>query len=188
MKRVIIESPTFKPGAHVSIPGKRCTKCDKILPRDTFCKDKKRSDGKHPWCRYCVKAYRIKHDKKPETIEKIRTYQREYARRPKRKQQIREYQRTDAGRRVQWKSKLFSKYGLTEAAYAALVESQGGKCAVCQDPLVSTRHTHVDHCHKTGVVRGILCHNCNRALGAARDSPVILRGLIAYLGRTSCGA
>jgi hypothetical protein len=56
-------------------------------------------------------------------------------------------------------------------------EAQDGLCAVCHrsDP------EHVDHDHTTGEVRGMLCFNCNQALGNVRDDLVVLRSLIGYL-------
>lgn len=69
-------------------------------------------------------------------------------------------------------------YGLTEDEYDALLASQDSRCAVCRresDRLV------VDHCHDSGRVRGILCGQCNLALGLVRDDPEVLAGLIAYL-------
>jgi len=57
-----------------------------------------------------------------------------------------------------------------------MIEAQGGTCAVCPGP-----PQHVDHDHETGEVRGILCSNCNQALGNVRDDPTPLRGLARYL-------
>jgi hypothetical protein len=57
-----------------------------------------------------------------------------------------------------------------------MIEAQGGTCAVCPG-----EPQHVDHDHETGLVRGILCFNCNQALGNARDNAQVLRGLARYL-------
>jgi len=53
--------------------------------------------------------------------------------------------------------------GVTDEAYEALLEAQGGGCAIC-GAKPKTRRLHVDHDHATGKVRGLLCHRCNRAL------------------------
>lgn len=53
--------------------------------------------------------------------------------------------------------------GFTAEAYDAMLEAQGGGCAICGNPPKS-RRLHVDHDHKTGAVRGLLCHRCNRGL------------------------
>jgi len=72
-------------------------------------------------------------------------------------------------------------YGLPPDEWDALRREQDGRCAICRDPLEMFKRTHVDHCHATGRVRGLLCHHCNRGLGCARDSPALLRLMAAYL-------
>lgn len=74
-----------------------------------------------------------------------------------------------------------TKYGLTESAFKALSEQQGTECAICHKsrPLV------VDHNHKTGDVRGLLCNNCNRAIGLFGDDFATLISAARYLNRTA---
>ena len=74
---------------------------------------------------------------------------------------------------------LRRRYGITSADVEAMIEAQGGTCAVCPG-----KPEHVDHDHKTGRVRGILCFNCNQALGNVRHDRTVLRGLISYLSET----
>lgn len=76
---------------------------------------------------------------------------------------------------------LRRRYGLGLGDLAALRETQGGLCAACGDELQGGRLEHVDHCHTTGRVRGILCLNCNLALGYVQDDPARLQSLIVYL-------
>lgn len=76
---------------------------------------------------------------------------------------------------------LMKNYGLTVAAYDALLAGQGGVCAICGRPPDERHPLHVDHCHATGRVRGILCSNCNLALGNAGDDPARLRAMAEYL-------
>jgi hypothetical protein len=69
-------------------------------------------------------------------------------------------------------------YVLSRADYEAIYESQGGRCAICQqqpDTLM------IDHDHSDGRVRGLLCHHCNVALGFLRDSPDLADEAAAYL-------
>lgn len=76
-------------------------------------------------------------------------------------------------------------YGLTTEEYDALHLTQGGKCAICgsADAGNSRRpRLVVDHDHTTGVVRGLLCHPCNTALGLAGDNISTLYAMIQYLG------
>ena len=84
-----------------------------------------------------------------------------------------------------------AKYGITSSDYSRMRESQGNCCAICHrdesdvprsNYRGSAEHAlHVDHCHITGSVRGLLCFNCNALLGKARDSIDILRAAIGYL-------
>jgi hypothetical protein len=57
------------------------------------------------------------------------------------------------------------RYGLKEADWEALFDSQGRRCSICQTDTPSGRNWHTDHDHDTGRVRGILCHHCNMAVG-----------------------
>jgi hypothetical protein len=82
-----------------------------------------------------------------------------------------------------WKNNhLKSQYGLTLEERDALFEEQGRVCAVCGSDEPGSKHDwHVDHCHVTGAVRGILCHHCNTALGNFKDDPAILLAAVDYL-------
>ena len=78
---------------------------------------------------------------------------------------------------------LVRKYGVSLADYEAMLASQDGKCAICQTTPATQRYGvfHVDHCHTTGRVRGLLCRGCNNILGVVKDDPEALRRAIAYL-------
>lgn len=76
-------------------------------------------------------------------------------------------------------------YGIDFEDWARLFEGQSGRCAGCSNPLGHDAATHVDHCHKTGRVRGLLCSGCNHAVGKVRDSPDTLRRLADYLDRNT---
>lgn len=71
-------------------------------------------------------------------------------------------------------------YGLTLEEYKDMEEEQGGRCAICGE--VPDRHRlYVDHDHKTGEVRGLLCSRCNMGLGQFRDNPRFLEAALDYL-------
>lgn len=73
-------------------------------------------------------------------------------------------------------------YGLTPEQFDQLRAEQGGRCAICRDVLTEEdRRLHVDHCHATGAVRGLLCDRCNVGLGNYRDDPKLLRAAADYL-------
>ena len=77
--------------------------------------------------------------------------------------------------------KLLKKFGMTIDEYDQRVAEQGGCCAICRQPCRSGRKLAVDHCHKTLRVRGLLCGNCNRALGLYKNDPAIVAAAVAYL-------
>ncbi|HUW09593.1 MAG TPA: endonuclease VII domain-containing protein [Anaerolineae bacterium] len=79
-------------------------------------------------------------------------------------------------------------YGLSLADYDAILADQGGGCAICGAlPGDDAKgRLHVDHDHETGQVRGLLCGNCNHALGSFRDSIALMRSAIAYLESNEC--
>jgi hypothetical protein len=77
-------------------------------------------------------------------------------------------------------------YGIDMAEYERMLDEQGGRCQICGDEGFTMAKHHklklvVDHCHTTGKVRGLLCHNCNRALGLFHDSTESLQRAIEYL-------
>jgi recombination endonuclease VII len=124
--------------------------------------------------------------------ELARQYQREYITKlradPEEKARLREYEnarrKTPRGRALTWMSAhkyAKKKYGLTVDSFNALVASQKGACAICQKQMTATRDQHVDHDHKTGKIRGVLCASCNHLLGNARDRVDVLERAICYL-------
>ena len=75
-----------------------------------------------------------------------------------------------------------SKYGLTIESYNAMFVAQEGKCLGCgKHQTELSRQLVVDHCHKTSKVRGLLCWQCNSALGCIQDNTETLTNLIKYL-------
>lgn len=78
-------------------------------------------------------------------------------------------------------------YGLTEGRYLRLLEEQEDGCAICGRIPGPGEALHVDHCHSTGEVRGLLCLNCNHAIGKMGDSPDRLREAADYLEGKGAG-
>lgn len=75
---------------------------------------------------------------------------------------------------------LLHHYGITPEQREVMLGLQGGCCAVCRKP-PSRKRLNVDHDHVTGVVRGLLCGDCNRALGLLRENVTTCRNMIDYL-------
>lgn len=82
--------------------------------------------------------------------------------------------------------KLEWRYGITRKEYNRLLEEQNGRCALCTRPPSRTR-LHVDHNHKTGRVRSLLCTRCNYLIGIIEQAlplaPDLLDSVHAYLHR-----
>ena len=101
-------------------------------------------------------------------------YMREW--REKNKDSIRAYNRKTS----------LKVYGITPIEYAELLLKQDGVCAICKQPSRQTRGRSlaVDHDHRTGKVRGLLCNPCNLTLGKMQDDPSLLRNAAEYLERS----
>lgn len=78
-------------------------------------------------------------------------------------------------------SRVEKVYGLQRGQYEQLYEAQGGRCYICQRATGRTRRLSVDHDHKTGYVRGLLCRPCNSLLGHIRDDTLVARRIQWYL-------
>ena len=70
-------------------------------------------------------------------------------------------------------------YNLSQSGYDALVERSGGMCEICQ----TKEAVHIDHCHDTEAVRGLLCQQCNHGLGNFKDNVALLNRASEYLSR-----
>lgn len=84
-----------------------------------------------------------------------------------------------AGKRYRVKK----EYGLSIEDVDNLYVIQDNKCAICNNVFNNVYKTQIDHCHKTGKVRGLLCINCNWLLGKSQDNPELLRQAANYLER-----
>ena len=87
----------------------------------------------------------------------------------------------EARTRQERESRLQRKYRIGVAEFDALLAAQGDRCAICGADVPNGYGWHVDHDHKTGAVRGILCSGCNIGIGHLKDDPAILRAATAYL-------
>lgn len=87
------------------------------------------------------------------------------------------------------RNRVMKQYGMTLKELEDLQVQAGGRCQICDStPESQTAHwrsgTHtlfVDHCHRTGRVRGLLCRNCNTAIGLMKDDPELIMKMIDYL-------
>jgi hypothetical protein len=74
----------------------------------------------------------------------------------------------------------FDRYGITREMFKEMLSDQSSRCAIC-DTDVDEKSSHIDHCHTTGKVRGILCEKCNKGLGQFDDDVNYLKNAIKYL-------
>jgi hypothetical protein len=93
---------------------------------------------------------------------------------------------SDAPETIKYKS-IKRLYGLEKNEYDSLLEYQEHKCYICGTPeeQCSKGTLNVDHCHSTGKVRGLLCLNCNTAIGHFREDPELLQRAIEYLKKNA---
>ena len=106
---------------------------------------------------------------------------RYYQNQDKNKQRFKDYYENNKER---FKEKyLKNLYGLSIDAFNSLLAGQGGVCAICGSTNWLGPHgsPSVDHDHTTGKIRGILCHNCNVAIGFIQDDPKIALSMADYL-------
>ena len=131
---------------------KECKGCDTTKSKKDFNKHKNKPDGLQTQCRECIKKATKKWEKN--NPEKNR------------------------------KRKLMSNYGITTEQYNEMLEAQNNGCKICgsTDPRnKSYRYLCVDHCHHTGLVRGLLCDYCNVGLGRFEDDIDRLKKAVQYL-------
>jgi Recombination endonuclease VII len=145
-------------------PRKRCRDCHELKALEDFPLQKGGKDGRHPLCKPCrVAQERRRYERDRDTILAKRRGTNRWARRDR------------------WRA-LERKYGLTQHDYETLFVAQRGCCAICE---LRPRRLHVDHCHGSGSVRGLLCSNCNFAIGELGDDPERCEAAARYLERAS---
>lgn len=141
---------------------KQCYHCKSLYPLPDFSKDVSKNDGKSIYCRSCL---RRKLKKNRDNFDyKVKRQASRY----KYKQQEREYA-------------IKYRYRLTVEQRDELFKKQNECCAICKTNQ-DTRGFSVDHCHKTGKIRGLLCNKCNTGLGMFGDNKENLKQAIEYLG------
>ena len=79
------------------------------------------------------------------------------------------------------KKRVVQKYSLTLDKYELMLKEQNGVCFICKRINTNGRRLFIDHCHRTGVVRGLLCGYCNSILGYCQENPDILKGCVSYI-------
>lgn len=100
----------------------------------------------------------------------------------KEKRKIFNHKRKELNRDIYYKTRY---NGFTVKDYEQLLKLQNNKCAICglSHLIVREKNTyfHVDHCHSTGKIRGLLCNNCNISLGLLKDNIETIKNMVIYL-------
>lgn len=91
------------------------------------------------------------------------------------------YRNSDKGKASMRRWRLFKEFNLTEQDYDSMFAKQNYSCAICKTKEPTGYNWHVDHCHTTNKVRGILCSKCNQGLGLFNDDGNILMSAKEYL-------
>lgn len=171
---------------------KKCSRCQQVLPRDAFASNRSMRDGLQAYCRGCsAEHYRQRRRAKGLAVwEKVDVPSgHKHCRGCGEVKPHSEWHRNKTasdGLSTRCKAcraalgragHLKRQYGITEAERAQMLASQMGVCPIC----LSAKPEHVDHDHETGKVRGVLCFNCNSALGKLRDRPDAMRRAADYV-------
>jgi len=131
---------------------KHCSVCHIVKPVTEFYPRRTRKTGHQSECRECCRIRRAK------------------------------WWKSDLGKHSSANSKLKSRFGITTTEYQTLLERQDFRCLICGDTESYQGHKlAVDHSHKTGKIRGLLCKGCNMGLGNFKDSEILLNNAIVYL-------
>lgn len=149
----------------------KCSACQKSPPVDAFAGNTSRPDGLQANCRECAaEYYRRRREAQGKSVRVKVPVPQGHKRCP---------QCEEVKPHAEWEriSYFQRKYGLSPVELEALIAEQHGICCIC----LAAPAEHVDHCHETGRVRGVLCFSCNAALGQFKDQPDAIRRAAAYV-------
>lgn len=156
---------------------KTCNGCKQEKELENFSNSSKSKDGKQWTCKVCDRERRKKYgydDSYQNRKEYHRNIDKVRRENPERKSYIRAFNTLHKR-----KYYIKSEYNLTEEQLLDMYNKQEYKCAICGKQ--EDKMFHIDHCHTTSKVRGLLCQNCNIGLGFFKDNKDSLRKAIKYL-------
>lgn len=138
-----------------------------VIENTKICRACKRVLGRH-WFRTVMNKASVKLYERPDCIECDNAKSRKN-----------DASKLANGLTVSRDRRLRYCYGVSSTKYLEMYKAQNGKCAVCTESLGDSGH--VDHNHKDGTVRGLLCGHCNRGMGLFKDNSEFLRRAAEYL-------
>lgn len=178
---------------------RKCAGCEIQKPLDEFPRHKGRPLGRAYECKVCMRARVIAWAKTPRGAAMARKNKAKYRRTEKGRRKGAEYNRlprvraaASARRKARRHTQeyqyaafnqLLRRYGMDVEGWARLFNEQGCRCACCNVDLstLRDRDIHVDHCHKSGKVRGILCRACNNTVGHSKEDTDRLLSAATYV-------
>lgn len=175
---------------------KTCSKCGVEKRLDDFYRDKLKPDGRRSSCKACKprverkrpKAYVSVEDKRCSKCGTTKPSEQFYKNSGSKDRlasackDCTDEARSKRSEEQTRKQRYKYTFGITLEDYERLFAQQRGRCAICTTTCPGhTKHFHVDHCHKTGVVRGLLCAPCNMGIGQLGDDPDRIEAAAAYL-------
>jgi len=174
---------------------KVCSKCKQEKELSKFWKHPNTKDGVFSQCIECSKQInkqweinelkKIKQHKKQyhlDHVEKEKQYRKQlYLNNPEKYKQVTKQQYQNNPKKAK-EYQLKLKYNLTSEQYDEMFKKQNGCCAICNKHQSKLKHNlSVDHSHDSGKVRGLLCHNCNLAIGLLNDDSKLTNKATQYL-------
>jgi len=152
-----------------------CTGCNITKPLTDFVKDKYDKSGYTYRCKKCrAKNHKEWVLKNPEKVKEINL---------KNKDKRKQFYNSPEGRRSSRRSWLKKTYGLSLEDYDKMLKEQNNLCAICEEKDTKDKWgcLAVDHDHKTGKIRDLLCYKCNAGIGLLNDNKELLIKAIKYL-------
>lgn len=180
---------------------KKCSVCDEIKDFNEFCNKSSSSDGKANFCKTCKskkdKIYRENNKEKikeatkswhTKNIERSNDYYLNWRLKNKENKKLydQKYRTENKERKKEYHnseiakdSKLKRTYGISLNEYESMLDEQNGVCYICFEK--DSVKLAVDHNHKTGEVRKLLCKKCNTAIGLLREDTKIIENVLNYI-------
>ena len=154
---------------------KICSRCKKKKLLSEFCVRGDSKDGLSYWCGDCRKKYYRAEGRKEINRQASKKHHKTEKGKITQKRAAQKYHGTAKAKLKYRRKNLKNSYGLTLEQYDKMVEDQGEVCAICGEINVSGHRLLVDHDHKTGKVRGLLCYRCNFGMGFIDDENFVNR-------------
>lgn len=155
---------------------KTCKNCKKTSEQTQFWQSCKRM---------CIDCKKEQNRKYTERVDYNRTHYNKNKEeiRDKKKQYYHSMKYYDKNKQAWRENQLKVKYGINSREYNEILQEQESMCKICKKPHgeEKKKRLHVDHCHTTGKIRGLLCGNCNTGIGLFNDSKELLSLAIEYL-------